>query len=138
MIYVNGLEGRKGYQKLHNVLNFDIKIKSNREGFENFGKTVDEKYKTFADEMRKKQTKKLILPKSIILFLILENEKFRDRAFYTSSIQKNIFLRNPTIIQPVCKSYLNLVLEERSKENMFLKSFKKAILQSKIYIKIRH
>ena len=57
MIYVNGLKGRKGYQKLSNVLEFDANTVANKEGYETFSKTVDEKYKTFNEEMKKKQYK---------------------------------------------------------------------------------
>jgi len=57
MIYVQGLEGRQGYQKLNNVLNLHKLQVASKEGFENLSKAVDENYQTFSSNFRKKQTK---------------------------------------------------------------------------------
>jgi hypothetical protein len=64
MIYVNGLQGRKGYQKLHNVLDFDKNSYGNKEGYETFNKTIDDKYKTFNDDWRKKENRTHLKNKS--------------------------------------------------------------------------
>ncbi len=57
MIYVQGLQGREGYQKLHNVLDVDRMEKINKDGYEVLSKAVDENYQTFSTNFRKKQLK---------------------------------------------------------------------------------
>ena len=57
MIYVQGLVGRQGYQKLHNVLELDKIENISKDGYEILSKAVDENYQTFSTNFRKKQTK---------------------------------------------------------------------------------
>lgn len=57
MIYVQGLEGRQGYQKLHNVLDLNKMEKLSKDGYEVLSKAVDENYQTFSSNFRKKQMK---------------------------------------------------------------------------------
>ena len=57
MIYVQGLQGREGYQKLHNVLDLNKMEKMNKDGYEVLSKVVDENYQTFSSNFRLKQIK---------------------------------------------------------------------------------
>jgi hypothetical protein len=68
MIYVQGLAGREGYQKLHNVLELNKMENINKDGYEILSKAVDENYQTFSTNFKKKQTKLNFSSASIILF----------------------------------------------------------------------
>jgi hypothetical protein len=57
MIYVNGLQGKKGYQKLHNVLDFEKNSYPNKQGYETLNKNIDIKLKTFNEDWRKKENR---------------------------------------------------------------------------------
>lgn len=67
MIYVQGLQGRQGYQKLHNVLDLNKMDKISKDGYEVLSKAVDENYQTFSSNFRKKQTKPTFSPTSNIV-----------------------------------------------------------------------
>lgn len=69
MIYVQGLQGRQGYQKLHNVLDLNKMEKMSKDGYEILSKAVDENYQSFSSNFRKKQTKQPFSPGSILVFL---------------------------------------------------------------------
>lgn len=66
MIYVNGLEGREGYQKLHNVLDLKKMENLNKDGYEALSRVVDENYQTFSSNFRKKQMKPIYSQQSNI------------------------------------------------------------------------
>ena len=96
MIYICGLKGRKGYQKLHKVLDFDITKKEDKGGYEEFSKTVDAKYKTFNEEMKNKMTRTNFHSSN------KKNEK-NKRKEYTSNLSLNKIIKNAPKIHPIGK-----------------------------------
>ncbi len=105
MIYVQGLQGKVGYQKLPKVLDVNKLGKINKDGYEELGKAVDDNFNTFSTNFRLKQTKQVIPSTSNLKKLFLSNfiEKKNFKQERTNIAELNKILYNPPYKERICK-----------------------------------